>query len=434
MLNTEVRDNSAGNRGGGIASKNSDGTATATLTIRNSTIAGNSASAGGGVFTDGVNGPAPATISNVTVSDNTAVGDTGGVYNSGGVMTLTNDTVAFNTGNTGGLPGPLGGGIRTNELIGSLTLFNTIVARNSDQGHAVRADVLGPVDELSGANLIGDGTGAIGIANGTNGNLVGSAASPIDPLLGALANNGGLTRTRAPQRGSLALDAGDNTLASAAGLITDQRDSGFTRFAFSGVNSGVNVTDIGAVEAQPFVGDISDRTVLEDSGIAHAQFYVGDAPSGVSVTAQSSNQTLVPDAGLSVSPLAGLVDDLAITPVGNQSGTTTITLTASATVNGTLLTSTSSFQFSVTAVNDAPTIDAIASPAAIAEDSPQQTVNLSNISAGPSEAAQTVTVTATSDNPTLLPDLAVSYDSVAGTGTVTYTPAANAFGSAIVTV
>jgi hypothetical protein len=64
---------------------------------------------------------------------------------------------------------------------------------------------------------------------------------------------------------------------------------------------------------------------------------------------------------------------------------------------------------------------------------PQQVVNLTGISAGAGES-QTLTVTATSDNTELIPDPTVSYSSPNETGSVSYTPVANAFGTANITV
>jgi MYXO-CTERM domain-containing protein len=60
-----------------------------------------------------------------------------------------------------------------------------------------------------------------------------------DPQLGALANNGGLTKTRLPLAGSPAIDTGDPTFTTP---LTDQRGAGFPRI----VNGRV---DIGAVES-----------------------------------------------------------------------------------------------------------------------------------------------------------------------------------------
>jgi hypothetical protein len=51
------------------------------------------------------------------------------------------------------------------------------------------------------------------------GNIVGTIAQPIQPLLGSLANNGGPTQTMALLAGSLCVNAGTSTGAPA----TDQR-------------------------------------------------------------------------------------------------------------------------------------------------------------------------------------------------------------------
>jgi hypothetical protein len=58
-----------------------------------------------------------------------------------------------------------------------------------------------------GYNLIGDGTGGSGYS--TSKDLVGTAASPINPLLGMLQDNGGPTTTMALLSGSPALNKGD---------------------------------------------------------------------------------------------------------------------------------------------------------------------------------------------------------------------------------
>jgi predicted outer membrane repeat protein len=62
-----------------------------------------------------------------------------------------------------------------------------------------------------------------------------------DPLLGALQNNGGPTLTMLPGAGSPAIDSGSN--AAAAGIVFDQRGTGFARIANGTV-------DMGAVEVQ----------------------------------------------------------------------------------------------------------------------------------------------------------------------------------------
>lgn len=84
-------------------------------------------------------------------------------------------------------------------------------------------------------------------------------------------------------------------------------------------------------------------------------------------------------------------------------------------------------------VNQPPTLDTIAS-LTLGEDAGLQTVNLSGISSGATNESQTLTVTATSDNATLISNPTVSYISPSASGTLTFTPVANAAGTSIITV
>jgi hypothetical protein len=79
--------------------------------------------------------------------------------------------------------------------------------------------VYGALNSSGDYNLIGDGTGMTGLSNGVNGNLVGSAAAPLDPLLGPLQDNGGPTKTHALLAGSPALNAGNPSQLG----VADQR-------------------------------------------------------------------------------------------------------------------------------------------------------------------------------------------------------------------
>jgi hypothetical protein len=67
------------------------------------------------------------------------------------------------------------------------------------------------------------------------------------------------------------------------------------------------------------------------------------------------------------------------------------------------------------------------------EDAGAQTVNLTGIAAGGGET-QVLTVTATSSNTGLIPNPTVTYTSAGTTGSLSYTPVANANGTAIITV
>ena len=93
--------------------------------------------------------------------------------------------------------------------------------------------------------------GSDGVPAGTQ--QVYSRIGGTDPMLGALADNGGLTKTMLPQPGSPLIDAGDPAYSTSPGAAaTDQRGTLFPR-----VSGGR--TDIGAVEVQvPVVTVTSD--------------------------------------------------------------------------------------------------------------------------------------------------------------------------------
>ena len=93
-----------------------------------------------------------------------------------------------------------------------------------------------------------------------------------------------------------------------------------------------------------------------------------------------------------------------------------------------------SFDVEVIAVNDEPLISNIINPPAILEGDGLQTINIEGIAVGGNDFGQTLTVTALSDNTALIPDPTVTYTSDDATGTLSYTPVANANGTATITV
>lgn len=84
-------------------------------------------------------------------------------------------------------------------------------------------------------------------------------------------------------------------------------------------------------------------------------------------------------------------------------------------------------------INAPPTLTAIPNPAPIAINAALQTINLTGIGSG-GETGQTLTVTAVSSNPALIPTPTVIYTSPNPTGSLTFTPVAGAVGSANITV
>jgi predicted outer membrane repeat protein len=221
--------NKALDAGGGIYSRRG-------LSLINSTVSDNEAGAGGGVWLiDGL-------ISQSTISQNRAVLG-GGVYASNTVV--NHSTVAFNSASS------LGGGI---FVAGTpLTLNHSIVARNS----STNPDITGLLGTTITArySLIRSNSGSgltpapVGSPD-ANGNLIGTASNPIDPLLGPLADNGGPTKTHALLPGSPAINAGEPTLVGGENGVPefDQRGEPFTRVWGGRI-------DIGAFEAQSLIVD-----------------------------------------------------------------------------------------------------------------------------------------------------------------------------------
>lgn len=88
----------------------------------------------------------------------------------------------------------------------------------------------------------------------------------------------------------------------------------------------------------------------------------------------------------------------------------------------------------VSSVNDQPTLNAITpNPLNLLEDAGVQNVSLSGITDGGGEG-QTLVVTATSNNTALIPNPTVTYTSPNTTGSISFTPVANASGTADITV
>jgi hypothetical protein len=87
---------------------------------------------------------------------------------------------------------------------GSLGFVRTILAGNMPAGTA-DCDTQNASEVYSrGHNLVGNGTGCNWTAD--EGDIVGSAQEPVNPLLGSLSNNGGATFTHALIEGSPATD------------------------------------------------------------------------------------------------------------------------------------------------------------------------------------------------------------------------------------
>jgi hypothetical protein len=192
-----------GDVGGGILSAGN-------LTLRRCTINGNTALYVGGVYN--TSSGTALILDNCTLFDNVASNYDGGLF-SYGPLEIRNCSIVSNSC---GIAGQVGGA----HGFASVLVQNSVLAANeSGPPGSMQPDDLYALSygAVSYSLIGGNGT----LSNGVNGNLVGTLAAPIAPMLAPLADNGGPTLTLYPQPGSPVINAGDPALNGAA--LTDQR-------------------------------------------------------------------------------------------------------------------------------------------------------------------------------------------------------------------
>ena len=236
----------------------------------NSTLSGNTSNGDGGA---GSNRLGTVRFFSSTLSGNTSGNAGGAVYftfEGASNGTFNNCTI---TGNHAGT----GGGIMVFNGQSIVRFGNTIMAGNTALTQA--PDLYGQIYS-SGYNIFGKRNGnGTSIFNEQPSDIIGTESSPVNPLLGLLADNGGPTKTHALLPGSPALNSGN-----AFGETTDQR----------GFNRTVNgTTDRGAFEVQ-------------------------NAPASLAVFSGSPQSATV---GSSYAPLQARVLDTGNDPVGGVSVT-----------------------------------------------------------------------------------------------------------------
>ncbi len=255
LNDSRVIQNHSGMNGGGIF-HNGLSNSNATLTLNNSTVDGNNASSGegGGISSNG----GKFILNNSTVSNN--IGDEGSGIYSTSAGTLNNSTISGNTGsNNGGIYGFVGNLHINNSTITNnqgtglrghgtyFYLLNSIVAGNGmgSDCYNDNPSVYGGMFLSQGYNLVGNSSDCT-IAP-TDGDQIGTSASPINPRLGSLIDIGGPTFTHALSTYSPAVNAGNPAIPGSGGtacLATDQR-------GVSRPQGGA--CDIGAYEGSAFL-------------------------------------------------------------------------------------------------------------------------------------------------------------------------------------
>jgi CSLREA domain-containing protein len=218
--------------GGGI-----NNASTGTVTVTNSTLSGNSASSGGGI-SNSMGGT--VTVTNSTLSGNSGFG--GGIFNSsGGTVTVTNSTLSGNSANG------LGGGIFS-EFGGTVTVTNST---------------------LSGNAALGGGGGGIfnsGTVNVTNSTLSGNSAFGNNTYFGGggINNTGTLNITNSTLSGNSANGTGDG------GGITNRDTLNVTNSTLSGNaasgGSGGGIFNLGNSQTSVTNSTLSGNSATTNGG------------------------------------------------------------------------------------------------------------------------------------------------------------------------
>lgn len=223
VINSSITSNTGDFGGGGIASSG-------TATITDSTIDGNTAGKDGYSGGGGGGGiqhfpPNSLMINNSTISNNKLLGYfSGSGIEAFGTVTLNNSTVSGNSG------GAFGEGIY--GFVATVNLNNSTITNNQHYGIFNQASTFTLKHSLIANNGSSDCyndpiySGAINsfgnnlIENNVNCTLSNNDLIYMDPILGPLQNNGGLTFTHALLEGSPAIDIDSSDCPPPA---TDQR-------------------------------------------------------------------------------------------------------------------------------------------------------------------------------------------------------------------
>ena len=391
--------------------------------------------------------PTLAAISNVTIPENTTTpvvinlsnitpgpGDTTQLVtvtaSSQNAGLIANPSVSYSNFNSQGMPNTTGtlSFIPVANASGTATINVTVTDNGPTGGANVNSFsqsflvTVTPVNQPPTLNQIGSPITLLENAGQAKAGVVtiNSSGSITIPVA-----NGGSGYTSAP---TVTLTGGTFTTAATA---TAQLGSGTTAGMVVAivVNGGTGYTAVPAVTIAPPPQTINLSNITAGPG---------DAGQGItSIVATSSNPTLIPNPTIAyTSPSA--TGTLSFTPTANMSGTANITVTV--TDNGSPAASFSrSFTVIITPVNQPPTLDPISNVTV-----PQNTssvnaveppITLTGIGTGTGDVGQAiVNVFATSSNPALVTNPAITYANPSATGTLTYSVLPNVSGTATITV
>ena len=155
---------------------------------------------------------------NCTIANNNSANYAAILNDTNARMSITSSTIS---GNSAGI-----------KALSSVLISDSLI---SNTGY----DVSGSVDSVSGYNLVANGTGLTGIANGTNGNRIGTSSSKVDAKLQPLNYYGGSTKSVALQALSPAIDAGGTQVSLTSAISNSVTSFAMTNASLLGCTSGL---------------------------------------------------------------------------------------------------------------------------------------------------------------------------------------------------
>jgi predicted outer membrane repeat protein len=449
-------------------------------TLTNVTFSGNSAGFnGGGMYNNSNSSP---TLTNVTFNSNASADYGGGMYNSGSSNPQIRNTIfwgnpAASNGaqiyNNSSVPS-VSYSVVEGDYVGGTNIITEDPKLGTLGGDGIFTQVI-PIQTGSSAIDTGDNTicpltDQRGMVRPQDGNINGLAVCDIGAyeysavnIPPTISNITDKTIDEDTATGSIAFTIGDME-TPAASLIVTASSSNTTLVPNTNITLGgsgssrtlnikpgsnqsgtatitVTVDDdtdttsdtflltVNSINDLPTISNITDKSTNENTTTSNIAFTIDDvetSATSLTVTATSSNTTLVPNTNITLGG-SGTDRTINITPASNQYGTTTITVT----VDDGTDTASDTFLLTVNSVNDLPTISNITDKTTNEDTA---TGNISFTVGDTETPATSLTVTATSSNTTLVPNANITLSGSGTDRTINITPASNQSGTATITV
>ncbi|MBI5800997.1 MAG: tandem-95 repeat protein [Verrucomicrobia bacterium] len=237
--------------------------------------------------------------------------------------------------------------------------------------------------------------------------------------------------------GTLTFKPATNANGSATITVVTADDGGTASGGADRTTNTFTIT-VTAVNDQPAVTSaMNNVVVLEDAGAQTVSGFAAFAPGPADEAAQTASYALTPSNPVlfSAPPTINASGTLTFTTAVNANGSALVTVVvqdSGGTAGGGVDKATNSFTITVTAVNDQPSVAYATNNVVVLEDAgPQLLGGFATFTAGPAdESTQSPAYTLAANNTALFSQ----QPAIAPDGTLTFTPAANANGSAIVSV